>query len=83
MRKRNGWVLAGFVAAAVPAHAADFNDPTWPCVQRKVEEIAMFQMWPGPMPEGDWQDDPEIERVATNIAPRRVSMEEVEERVAA
>ena len=84
MRKRLVWVLGASIAAATaPANAQEFSDPTWPCVQRKVEEIAMFQMWPGPMPEGDWQDDPEIERVAASIAPRRVSMEEAEAAAAA
>jgi hypothetical protein len=84
MTKRIGLVFGVLVAAtAAPANAAEFADPTWPCIQRKVEQIAMFQMWPGPMPEGDWEDDPEVERVATSIAPRRVPMEEVEDRVAA
>lgn len=78
MARRLGLVLGAMLASVVPAAAAEFTDPTWPCVQRKVEEIAMFQMWPGPMPEGDWREDPQIERVAARIAPRRVSMEEVE-----
>lgn len=77
-------VLALLAAgAATPAAAATFEDPEWPCIQRRVDEIAMFQMWPAAMPEGDWRQDPQIETVAAAIAPRRVTMEKVEEEVTA
>ncbi len=71
--------ILGLVMAmmAVPVTAATFDDPEWPCIQRRVDELAMFQMWPAAMPEGDWREDPEIERIAARIAPRRVDMEEV------
>ena len=26
--------------------AADFSDPTWPCIQRKVENLSVGLMWP-------------------------------------
>lgn len=84
MSRRLAWLLGALVLAAQgPAEAAEFTDPTWPCVQRKVEEIAMFQMWAGPMPEGDWREDPDVERLAAAITPRRVSLEEVEAQAAA
>ncbi len=67
---------------AAPVWAATFDDPEWPCIQRRVDEIAMFQMWPAAMPEGDWREDERIEHLAAAIAPRRVGMEEVEARVA-
>ncbi|HLS58954.1 MAG TPA: hypothetical protein VK022_04935, partial [Paracoccaceae bacterium] len=69
--------ILGLVMAmmAVPVTAATFDDPEWPCIQRRVDELAMFQMWPAAMPEGDWREDPEIERIAARIAPRRVDME--------
>jgi hypothetical protein len=70
-----GAVLA---ALAAPGWAASSDDPDWPCIQRKVDTIAMFQMWSGPMPEGAWRDDEAIRREAARLAPRRVPIEEVE-----
>jgi hypothetical protein len=72
---------AALVAAAAlvtPAAAAEFDDPEWPCIQRKVEEISLFQMWSGPMPVGDWQQDRAIRDLAQRIAPRRVTLDEIE-----
>lgn len=65
-----------------PAAAADYSDPTWPCVQRKVETLSIGQMWAGPLPEGNWREDPEVRALATAIAPRRTSPEQVEALVA-
>lgn len=85
MKSKLAGVLGALIVAAGggAAAAAEFDDLTWPCVQRKVEEIALFQMWPGPMPEGDWRDDPAIAQLAARLAPRRVSLEEVEAQAAA
>ena len=42
-------VQAGtLVLLAGSAGAADFGDPTWPCIQRKVPELSVGLMWPGP-----------------------------------
>jgi hypothetical protein len=75
---------ATLVAASLmvaPAAAAEFDDPEWPCIQRKVEEISLFQMWSGPMPTGEWQGNPVIRDLAQRIAPRRVALEDVEPQV--
>lgn len=75
-------ILAMVIAAtAAPVTAAVYDDPEWPCIQRRVDELAMFQMWPAAMPEGDWREDERIEHLAATIAPRRMEMEEVEARV--
>lgn len=66
-----------------PALAAEFNDPDWPCVQRKVPALSMGQMWSGAIPQGDWRDAPEISALAARIAPRRSALDEVEAQVAA
>lgn len=73
-----GW--AGL--AGGPAQAAEFDDPEWPCIQRKVPELALFQMWPGPPPAGEPAADPDRRAVAGRLAPRRVSVEEAEALVA-
>ena len=31
-----------------PAFGADFSDPDWPCIQRKVPQLWIGQMWTGP-----------------------------------
>lgn len=76
---RIGIVLA-FVAAAWGARAADFSDPDWPCVQRKVPELAAGQVWTGPElpPQASWDQDASIQDLAARLAVRRTGMEEVE-----
>ncbi len=60
-----------------PAEAATFDDPDWPCVQRKVPTLSVGQMWPGPPPEGDWRDDPELAGLVDVVAARRTSLDDV------
>lgn len=62
---------------AGPVRAADQSDPDWPCVQRKVPNLSAGQMWAGPPAEGNWEDDPEIARLAGVMAARRTSLDEV------
>ena len=51
LKRITGPVLAvcclGFVSGT--GMAADFSDPTWPCVQRKVEDLSVGLMWPHPI----------------------------------
>ncbi len=72
-------VLAGLLLALScgGASAAAFDDPDWPCIQRKVPTLTVAQMWPGPPPEGDWHADPDLARLAASIAARRTSLDEV------
>jgi hypothetical protein len=67
---------------ASPAPAANFDDPDWPCIQRKVPALWLGQMWTGPVPEGSWRDAPEVRELAETIAPRRTPLETVETLVA-
>jgi hypothetical protein len=77
MRIRCGLVLSlTLFAVGGPAAAADASDPDWPCVQPKVPELAAAQMWPTPIPEGEPADAAEIDRLARQIAQRRVSVDE-------
>lgn len=73
--------LAGLViaiAATGPARAADQSaDPDWPCIQRKVPSLSVGQMWPGPPAEGNWEDNPDIARLARVMAARRTPLDEV------
>lgn len=72
-----GAAIVALAFAATPALAAEFDDPDWPCIQRKVPELSIGQMWSGPMPAADAGDRPEIRALASALAPRRNSIEEV------
>lgn len=60
------------------AMAEDFSDPTWPCVQRKVENLSPGLMWPHPLPEtADPLTSDERDLVETLVL-RRVSLDDVQ-----
>lgn len=62
-----------------PGVAADFSDPDWPCIQRKVENLSAGLMWPHPVTKATLA--PEAEELAAVLALRRVSLEEAETHV--
>lgn len=70
----------GAVLASAPAHAADFSDPTWPCVQRKVESLSPGLMWPARVDET--KPPAKMATDATDLAAklelRRVDLNEAE-----
>lgn len=72
-----GWIF-GLALVAAPVQARDFSDPTWPCVQRKVETLSIGLMWTHPLPDTP-VDDPEtrheIDRLAAKMALRRIEVE--------
>ena len=69
------------VLAVAPGAAADFSDPEWPCVQRKVERLSPGLMWPHPLPEGGVGEDRELAREAAelgdSLALRRVKLDDL------
>jgi hypothetical protein len=69
--------LAPILAAGLPAHAQPAVDPDWPCIQRKVPELSLGQMWSGPLPAEGAEADPAARDLARRIAPRRVSEADV------
>ncbi|ETA53580.1 hypothetical protein [Ponticoccus alexandrii] len=81
---RGTLVIAAFLGAA-PGWAADYSDPTWPCVQRKVERLSVGLMWPQPIPETAPEDASvrrDIHDLATRLAVRRIPVEEIRADVA-
>ena len=72
-------LLLGF---AQPAGAADFSDPTWPCIQRKVENLSLGLMWPHPVPE-DTAPNAKLRDLAAALSLRRIGLEDAETRIAA
>jgi len=67
-------------AVSSPATAATFDDPTWPCVQRKVEDLSLGIMWPHPVPKAA-QTSSGGQDLADALALRRVSLEDGEEMI--
>jgi len=58
--------------AAGPMAAAQPQDPDWPCVQRKVPVLTVAQMWAGPAPAADWEEQADLRELARRLAARRV-----------
>lgn len=76
-------ILAGglvSLALAAPAQAADFADPTWPCLQRKVANLSIGLMWPHPVEPVEMAPDMtrDVKVLAENMALRRVPIETVQ-----
>lgn len=75
-------VLAITMAFCGTASAASYDDPDWPCVQRKVLNLSVGQMWAGPLIEEtafkDWRRDQAVKKLAAVLAVRRTSDEEAD-----
>ena len=71
--------------ASMPALAADFSDPTWPCVQRKVETLSLGLMWPFPVNSELAIDNKQLRadvmQLSGYLSLRRVELESVQPRV--
>jgi len=69
------------------ASAADFSDPTWPCVQRKVETLSPGLMWPFPLEADVQEPEPDqaenVRDLADALALRRVTLDDLRPQVAA
>lgn len=80
-------LLAALVmpAMAMPSFARDESTPDWPCIQRKVLNIAVGQVWDGPPIKdlkGWWSDKPTLELINL-LAARRTSKEDAEKAIKA
>ncbi|MFK7762452.1 MAG: hypothetical protein AB8B62_04265 [Roseobacter sp.] len=67
------------------AQSADFSDPTWPCVQRKVESLSLGLMWPFPVDAAaitiDETQASDIHDLAGYLSLRRVDLDSLQIRV--
>jgi hypothetical protein len=75
--RRSALALALAVLAGPAAAQFQEPDPDWPCVQRKVPELAMGQMWGGPLPDDEWRRDDAVQALASRLTPRVVPVEQV------
>jgi len=73
------------VSQASAQEAAQENgDDLWPCIQRKVPELSLPQIWNGPeLPEAaaDWSTDREVSDLVKEISQRRVPLDEAEQKI--
>ena len=80
-----GLALAALLLPAASAALAVANtDPDWPCIQRKVPELSLGQVWNGPeLPASakDWSKDPQIPALVKELAARRVPIAEAQNQI--
>ena len=77
-------LAAMIVPAAGAAMAAANTDPDWPCIQRKVPELSLGQIWNGPeLPASakDWSKDQEIPTLVKELAARRVPIADAQKEI--
>lgn len=83
------WVsllLAGSLYSFDVEHgiAAQGSDPDWPCIQRKVPELTLAQIWTGaPLPEGSvaWREDEAVKHLVPDLAARRLPIGDAEHEI--
>ncbi|WP_018633505.1 hypothetical protein [Neomegalonema perideroedes] len=76
---------AGLFCGLGGAQAAGPVDPDWPCVQRRVPQISLAQVWSGPLPDEAAEaraKDPKIQDLAARLAQRRTALPEAEALIA-
>lgn len=64
--------------------AAQGDDPDWPCIQRKVPELSLGQIWNGPkLPEAaaDWEKNVPIHTLVLDLAARRLPLPEAQQKI--
>ena len=78
-------ILLGTIAIPASAQApADEGNEFWPCIQRRVPELSLPQIWNGPeLPASasDWSQDRQVSDLIKEIAQRRIPLEEAEAKI--
>lgn len=70
-----GLVVAGLLSAGTAAAA----ETDWPCIQPRVVDLSVVQMWAGPPVDQTtslWRDDQGVASLARSLASRRTSLDE-------
>jgi hypothetical protein len=81
-----GRLSIAFACASILAAPAFAAEADWPCMQRKVPELSLKQVWNGPdlAPEARaWSDDAQISALVQELASRRLPVEEAKQRITA
>ncbi len=83
-KRRYAAILAGVILLVANPTRGASTDPDWPCIQRKVPELSLGQIWSGPeLPASaaDWQKDPDISTLVPELAARRVPIAEAQKEI--
>ncbi|AMY00159.1 hypothetical protein A4R29_12085 [Mesorhizobium ciceri biovar biserrulae] len=83
MRLVHTLVLVTTLASMGGAGAAN-TDPDWPCMQRKVPQLSLGQIWNGPeLPATakDWAKDPGVSALVEAVAARRMPVAEAQKEI--
>ncbi|WP_424985423.1 hypothetical protein [Microbulbifer sp. S227A] len=72
-------IACAAICLGAPGITADFSDPTWPCVQRKVERLSVGLMWPHPIDDRALPQDTlaAVDELAGRFALRRLELDEI------
>ncbi|KUM27154.1 hypothetical protein AU467_01770 [Mesorhizobium loti] len=76
-------VAAAMFVPSAGAMAAN-TDPDWPCVQRKVPQLSLGQVWNGPdLPPAakDWPEDPSVSALVEEVAARRLPIADAQKKI--
>lgn len=73
------------LSLVAPAQAADFSDPTWPCIQRKVDRLSIGLMWPQEIAQIKMTPDQAaaVNELAALLALRRIDLDQAQAYVTA
>lgn len=85
MRTNIVLVLLCATLAAGPVSAAQGN-PDWPCIQRKVPELSLGQIWNGPeLPAvaSGWSKDAGVAELVEELAARRLPLKQAQQEIVA
>ena len=77
-------VLCAALAAGPSIALAAGGDPDWPCIQRKVPELSLGQIWNGPeLPAtaSGWSKDNDVEGLVQELAQRRIPIAEAQQSI--
>ncbi|RWN31550.1 hypothetical protein [Mesorhizobium sp.] len=76
--------VAAMLMPSMNARAAANNDPDWPCIQRKVPQLSLGQIWNGPeLPPAakDLSKDPAVSALVEEVAARRMPIAEAQKKI--
>jgi hypothetical protein len=77
-------LTVAFSCPLQPSFAAQGDDPDWPCIQRKVPELSIGQIWTdGQLPAApvDWQKDAAVASLVAELSARKLPLPEAEQRI--
>lgn len=78
-----GLLVVAMLAPGTNAGAAT-TDLDWPCVQRKVPQLSLGQVWNGPdLPPSakDWSDDASVSALVEDVAARRLPLGDAQKKI--